>query len=276
MGNVGDRLEEARKRQGISIREASEATKIRTEYLSNFENDNFDFDLPDVYKRGFVKMYARYLKIDIDKFMIDVDALMMGRSKGKGGAREFFGRMDLPSIGGGSSAQDSTPASIFNEGDSGVGIAFKKNGGNPSVPAADKLEQGTDKTLYWKIGLIFIGTFVVVGLLALLIQTLFSSGGSSDTPAQTPPAQVAPASFVIVANGSALVRVQTTDNEQPVMLFNQVVQPGQRYTVPLQGNTNVRVVSNKIEDISVDFNGRNYVPKGSGLGQWLFNANGPL
>ena len=32
MQTIGERLEEARKRKGISIREASEATKIRSEY----------------------------------------------------------------------------------------------------------------------------------------------------------------------------------------------------------------------------------------------------
>lgn len=270
MGNVGHKLEEARKRQGISIREASEATKVRTEYLSNFENDNFDFDLPDVYKRGFVKMYARYLKIDIDKFMIDVDALMLGRSKGKG-AREFFGRMDLPGIGGGSSAQDSNTGSVFNEGDSGVGVAFKK-GNSPGVPAADRLEQGTDKTLYWKIGLIFVGTFVVVGLLALLIQTIFSGGSTTDDPRQ-PSAQVANPSFVVISKGNARVIVQEL-TEPPTIIFNQDVQAGQRY--PINRTGNVRVISNRIEDISVEINGRTFNADQTGRAQWSFGANGPI
>jgi len=35
---IGQKLEEARNRKGISIREASESTKIRGDYLSAFES----------------------------------------------------------------------------------------------------------------------------------------------------------------------------------------------------------------------------------------------
>ena len=52
MQNIGDQLEEARKRRGITVREASEATKIRGEYLNNFESNSFDLYLPDIYIRG--------------------------------------------------------------------------------------------------------------------------------------------------------------------------------------------------------------------------------
>jgi len=52
MQTIGERLEEARKRKGISIREASEATKIRSEYLHKFESNSLDINLPEIYIRG--------------------------------------------------------------------------------------------------------------------------------------------------------------------------------------------------------------------------------
>ena len=70
---IGQKLEEARNRKGISIREASESTKIRGDYLSAFEAGNFDLSIPDVYLRGFVKLYARFLDLDQEAIVSDLD-----------------------------------------------------------------------------------------------------------------------------------------------------------------------------------------------------------
>ena len=45
---LGQKLEEARNRKGISIREATESTKIRSDYLSSFESGDFNINLPEV------------------------------------------------------------------------------------------------------------------------------------------------------------------------------------------------------------------------------------
>ena len=67
MQTIGERLEEARKRKGISIREAAEATKVRGDYLHKFESNQFDINLPEIYVRGFLRTYASYLKLPGDK-----------------------------------------------------------------------------------------------------------------------------------------------------------------------------------------------------------------
>lgn len=79
---IGQKLEEARNRKGISIREASESTKIRGDYLSAFESNNFEIKLPEVYLRGFVRLYARFLDIDQDAILVDLD-LELGANSGK-------------------------------------------------------------------------------------------------------------------------------------------------------------------------------------------------
>ena len=43
---LGQKLEDARNRKGISIREATESTKIRSDYLSSFEAGDFNINLP--------------------------------------------------------------------------------------------------------------------------------------------------------------------------------------------------------------------------------------
>ena len=69
---IGQKLEEARNRKGISIREAEESTKILGDYLSAFEANNFDIKLPEVYLRGFVRLYARFLDLDQESIVSDL------------------------------------------------------------------------------------------------------------------------------------------------------------------------------------------------------------
>ncbi|NBD39296.1 MAG: helix-turn-helix domain-containing protein, partial [Verrucomicrobia bacterium] len=96
---IGERLEEGRKRKGVTIREASEATKIRGDYLMAMEDNSFDISLPQVYVRGFLKNYARYLKLDPQKVLTDYDAYQLGRTTPPPGrtraSRESLGHMEL-------------------------------------------------------------------------------------------------------------------------------------------------------------------------------------
>ncbi|NBP90516.1 MAG: hypothetical protein EBU50_04720, partial [Opitutae bacterium] len=53
-------------------REAAEFTKLRTDYLQAMEANQFEsIPLADVYRRGFVKVYARYLRLDDEKAVAD-------------------------------------------------------------------------------------------------------------------------------------------------------------------------------------------------------------
>ena len=70
---VGQKLEEAIKRKGVSVREVSESTKIRGDYLSAIETGNYDIKLPEVYLRGFVRLYAKFLGLDQDALVADLD-----------------------------------------------------------------------------------------------------------------------------------------------------------------------------------------------------------
>ena len=71
---VGQKLEEARKRKGASLREVSESTKIRGDYLSAIESGNYEINLPEVYLRGFVRLYAKFIGLDQDAIVADLDS----------------------------------------------------------------------------------------------------------------------------------------------------------------------------------------------------------
>ena len=97
---IGQKLEEARNRKGISIREASESTKIRGDYLASFESGQFEIDLPEVYLRGFIKVYARFLGIDPESAVADLDVEL-------GTANSRNKRKSLGSISSGDSLENS-------------------------------------------------------------------------------------------------------------------------------------------------------------------------
>jgi cytoskeleton protein RodZ len=60
---IGRSLRLAREKRGLSFQQVEEATKIRTRYLRDLENENFDV-LPAVYMLGSLKTYAEHLGLD--------------------------------------------------------------------------------------------------------------------------------------------------------------------------------------------------------------------
>lgn len=61
---IGDKLQQARKRLGISLEEASAKTKIRMDFLARFEQGDINIPLPEIYRKGFLKNYARFLRLN--------------------------------------------------------------------------------------------------------------------------------------------------------------------------------------------------------------------
>lgn len=57
----------------MSIDRAAEQTRIRADFLMRMESDEFDFLAP-AYVRGFLKNYARFLRVDPDPLLEEFDA----------------------------------------------------------------------------------------------------------------------------------------------------------------------------------------------------------
>lgn len=70
---LGTYLRAARRRRRISIDRAAEDTRIRSDYLMRMESDEFDY-LATTYVRGFLKSYARYLRVDPDPLLKEFDS----------------------------------------------------------------------------------------------------------------------------------------------------------------------------------------------------------
>ena len=79
MQSLGERLQEARQRLGVTTREAADVTKIRSDFLQAMEANQFEsIPLGDVYKRGFTKIYAKYLRLDEEKAVADFNTPPFG------------------------------------------------------------------------------------------------------------------------------------------------------------------------------------------------------
>lgn len=64
---IGRALRKARLRRGKSLEEASRETRVKPEYLRALESESFGVLLGDVYVRGFLRSYARYLGLNPQK-----------------------------------------------------------------------------------------------------------------------------------------------------------------------------------------------------------------
>lgn len=71
MGELGNRLREAREKRGLSLAQAEEMTRIRRAFLEALEEERFDVLPGDVYARGFIRNYARFLGLDAEVLIAD-------------------------------------------------------------------------------------------------------------------------------------------------------------------------------------------------------------
>jgi cytoskeleton protein RodZ len=69
---MGAYLRAARRKRRVGIERAAEETRIRADFLMRMESDEFDF-LAQAYVRGFLKTYARFLRVDPDPLLEEFD-----------------------------------------------------------------------------------------------------------------------------------------------------------------------------------------------------------
>lgn len=216
MQTIGERLEEARKRRGITIREAAEVTKIRGDYLNSFENNQFQINIPEIYTRGFLRTYANFLKINADKLVTDYNASLISEGKmPKRDSREFFGRVELP------------PSLAEDEGDAPPPIIQESVDEGPRRPGDSQLPgflsflDNIDKGLAIKLSIIIGAAIVTVVVLVLIVRSFITA----DTPTSVDPmsdvsaedqtfAPVERESIRLIATGDVRVRVTQVEPRQ--------------------------------------------------------------
>jgi cytoskeleton protein RodZ len=256
MQTIGERLEEARKKKGISIREAAEATKIRGDYLQRFESNHFDIGLTEIYTRGFLRTYANFLKLPAERILNDYSSLGHGEPRTRQPNREIYGKMDI-SV---SSADDGAmqPASEPAPEPSPANRGPQRSRSDSSLPT------GPDPAVVFRY--VKIGGVVVIGLLALwIVKSLFFS---SRPATRTAPAATAPRgpSFGLVALNpiQVTVRRKGPGGIEGEILFSGTVAPGEVKLVSRPGA--VFIETSAPQDLMIEINGRRF-PMGLPAGE---------
>jgi cytoskeleton protein RodZ len=73
---LGERFRAAREARGASLSDVADQIRIRSVYLSAMEQENWDAIGAPVYIRGFLRTYARYLKLDPEEAVAEFNATL--------------------------------------------------------------------------------------------------------------------------------------------------------------------------------------------------------
>ena len=281
MQTIGERLEEARKRKSISIREAAEGTKIRGDYLQKFESNQFNIGLTDIYIRGFLRSYASFLGLPAERIVNDYASLGHAEARPRTPSREVYGRMELSvSSGGGDRGSAEGPAT------ESAGAAAAGEGAVHQRPSLSLRPHasGLPPTNRINPALAFKGLFIFAGVAAVLIlfflvKALF--GGShraTETSTASAPAPVAtPAEVTALPDAASTltlialqpVSVRVFRQSDSLELFNGQMASGERKDFP---NVGLKVTASALELLQLEFKGARYQIAAKGRGAVVVNV----
>ncbi|MDF3055848.1 MAG: family transcriptional regulator [Rariglobus sp.] len=265
MQTIGERLEEARKRKGISIREAAEATKIRGDYLHKYENNQFDIKLPEIYVRGFLRTYAIYLKLPGEKIINDYHALGLGDAARNNRSlnREVYGRMDISvataKAGNVAEAPSSAAAAVTPGADV---VPADKNPATfrPRAPGGLNI----DPALLLKGAALAGGAIVLVLLLIWGIGKLTSDKPAADNATWVKPQ---PGERTIGLVGVTAVELVSATDASGVVLFSGPLKAGEIRPIPR--NSTIVVQTETPQAVMIEVGGRQYQLTDPRTGQFL-------
>ncbi len=265
MQTIGERLEEARKKKGISIREAAEATKIRGDYLQKFEGNQFDIGLTDIYSRGFLRTYANYLKLPADRIVADFTALGHGEAKPRPSSREVYGRMEVPPAPAESVDQPAAAGASHSAAEPAPAPRS-----SPRTRTGSSLPTGPDPAVVFKY--VKIGGIVVVAIVVLLLlKSLFTSSPKPSVENRSPvvtATRTPTIGLVALRPVNVTVRVKNADETEGTMLFTGPVVPGETKIVPRPSA--IYIEASTPENLMIEVNGARYpmsLPPGEKRGQ---------
>ncbi|MDO8540238.1 MAG: helix-turn-helix domain-containing protein [Opitutaceae bacterium] len=266
MQTIGERLEEARKKKGISIREAAEATKIRGDYLQKFETNHFDIGLTEIYTRGFLRTYSNFLKLPADRILNDYAALGRGEIRPRQPSREVYGRMDITVATAtekserGPTTEEATPETV-------------QARPQPHYPrTGSSLPKGLDPAVVFKY--VKWGVIAVVVIVVLLVVKSMITGGTAPSASRASGAGSSggPSSgeqtITLVALDTVVVRVcykNADGSEGADVIRNTTLRQGQTLAVPWTAPIYIHASAG--ENLAVEFKGRRFPTGFNGVGR---------
>ena len=273
MASIGQKLEEARNRKGISIREAEEATKIRGHFLASFEKDVFDVDLPPVYLSGFLKNYARFLGLDPEAVLAELDVLLPSRSS-------KTAKKSLGSISSGSEGGETEVAA----GSVTQSVTTESRRGSPLSSSEPTSTQGVLKPVI----LITSGALVLVGIIVALVLVLSKPDDPNSPPNNSVitergttaadsdgSASVNKITLRLAAYGPIERLILSDDGAKPQKIYYERSSLKAGWEESFSINGSFRCYASSLENIRYIINdGQELVPQKSGSGYFVWPLEG--
>lgn len=238
---IGERLEEARKKKGISIREAAEATKVRGDYLQAMESNSFEINLPEIYVRGFYKIYVNFLRLDAERYMTDYDAMRMSTRK----TRPHTSNLHREPV-----QSPAAPPPVASGQQTGhVSFGRMELSHGEELPASPVTEPaGRSSPLQSLAGAAWLRPAVITGIVALgilliVLLILSLSGGDKPQLNSELAAATAQATRPITLVASDYVTVKVVQADDGKNLFTGTLAPGQ-----------TKVLSNAVGTLEISYN----------------------
>lgn len=249
-GKFGDKLKQARLALKLTTKQVAEEIKIREDFIREFEKSNFSFDLPDVYRRGFLRAYAQYLDLDPAAILEDLPAP----------------RTEIPL----EPAVVESPSPHLDDRDSGIveDRPAKSDGSGERPPwqrrLVEKLRQRN-----WQMGLGVLVLLMVLwvsrGLFSKKSTDFFESmEGQAETEAVA--VEDLPAKTLsLIANDS--VQILVRDKETKEKLFSGYLKKGASQQISYRNNIQISFSEGNALNIRKD-TGENIRPNKNGVG-WI-------
>lgn len=262
MQTIGERLEEARKKKGISIREAAEATKIRGDFLQKFESNHFDIGLTEIYTRGFLRTYANFLKVPADRLLNDYAALGRSETRPRTPNREVYGRMEISVATAGESSDRAAPPSE-------EAAPAESPRPQPRYPrGGTNLPSGPDPAIIFKYAKWVVGGILIIALLWIAKSFWNRDSDTSVTPARAANAINRPASPTLTLIGLDRVNLQVwranSDTTYGELLWEGTLAKSQTQIIPRPGV--LYITANPNENFAMEADGKRLTMGNLGTG----------
>lgn len=89
MATVGEQLKAAREARHLSVHRVAEVTKMRSDHVLALEEGNYRVFVAPVYTRGFVRSYARLVKLDEAGLLAQLDRELGGQEPARRSVEPF-------------------------------------------------------------------------------------------------------------------------------------------------------------------------------------------
>ncbi|MDR0647338.1 MAG: helix-turn-helix domain-containing protein [Puniceicoccales bacterium] len=245
---IGERLQQARQRLGLSLEDIAVTLKIRKDVLLKFESNEFDVKLPPVYRKGFFKAYVKLLKLNVPTLLADYEEIVGEINHGTGFS---LGQLKLDN---------------------------PKNIGNDNKPEITELEPGESSARYvrpipqfvhFRLLIIGIVILLIVFIGGLYLRCTKEHAASVPTTAQdTLPIQDTAASeSTIVLTALDAVQVFVRQESDRRRLFAGTLNKNEHYTLTKSGPVQISYSEGKSLLIE-QANGLHIKPQKEGRG-WI-------